>query len=83
MTLLETQVRIAHTALLLNLACPVTPADRLQFFRTQNQSDRDDHNGNEDFRDNVPGEGSRRGQPRVAEEHGVFVSGVASAKENC
>lgn len=77
--LLQTQIRVPRTSIPLNLARPITPADRLQFLRPKHQTDRDDDDSHKRFDYDV----LRQGEARVAEEDGVFVGRVASAGAGC
>jgi hypothetical protein len=79
MALLQAQIRITRTTIPLDFTRPVTPANRFQLLCTENQSNRDNDDGNQDFGDDILREGGGGGKAGVAEEHGVFVGGVATA----
>lgn len=76
-SLFKSEVGVSSTAIPLNLASPITPADRLQLLRAQNQSDGDDDDGDQGLDDDIMGEG----EACVVKEDGVFVGGVASVKQ--
>lgn len=76
-SLFKAEVGVSSTAIPLNLASPITPADWLQLIRTQNQPERNNDDGDQGLDDDIVG----KGEACVVKEDGVFVGGVASVKQ--